>query len=65
MQQETIFDVIELSEYLRVKVTWVYKQVHLRGIPYFKCGKYVRFKKSSIDSWIEKESIKPTAHFNR
>ena len=44
-----VFDVKELAGYLKVNESWVYNQVHLKTIPYFKCGKYTRFKKSQID----------------
>jgi len=56
---DIVFDVKGLAEYLKVNKSWVYNQVHLKAVPYFKCGKYTRFKKSQIDKWIEQESIKP------
>ena len=55
----TVFDVKGLAQYLKVEESWVYNQVHLKAIPYFKCGKYTRFKKSAIDRWIERETVKP------
>ena len=54
---DTIFDVNGLAGYLKVKDTWVYNQVGLKTIPYFKCGKCTRFKKSNIDKWIDSETI--------
>jgi len=48
-----------LAEYLKVEITWVYKQVSTKAIPYFKSGKYVRFKKSAIDKWIKTRSVDP------
>ena len=56
---ETIFDVKELALYLKVDKSWLYNQVHLKAIPYFKCGKYTRFKKSVIDKWVEDATVKP------
>jgi excisionase family DNA binding protein len=56
---DTILSVQDLSAYLKVDKSWVYKQVQLGTIPYFKCGKYTRFKKSQIDRWIESETVKP------
>jgi excisionase family DNA binding protein len=52
-----VFDVKELAGYLKVNESWVYNQVHLKTIPHFKCGKYLRFKKSNIDKWIDSETI--------
>ncbi|MGB9693471.1 MAG: helix-turn-helix domain-containing protein [Fervidobacterium sp.] len=56
---EVIFDVKGLSEYLKVEPSWVYKKVSLKEIPHFKSGKYVRFKKSAIDRWIESQTRRP------
>ena len=63
--EDMIFDVQSLSEYLKVDDSWIYKQVSLKTIPYFKCGKYTRFKKSRIDKWIEEESIQPIPPFSQ
>lgn len=48
---EPFFDVPALAEYLRVDESWVYQQVHLRNIPFYKLGKYVRFRKSDLEQW--------------
>lgn len=58
-EEDCIFDVKGLSEYLQVNPSWIYKQVSLKAIPYFKSGKYVRFKKSAIDKWIDRNTIRP------
>ena len=56
---DTVFNVKGLAGYLKVNESWVYNQVHLKTIPYFKCGKYTRFKKTQIDTWLEKETMQP------
>jgi len=48
-----------LAQYLRVDISWVYRRVSERTIPFFKNGKYVRFKKSSIDRWIASHEKQP------
>jgi excisionase family DNA binding protein len=48
---EPFFDVPALAAYLRVDESWIYQQVHLRKIPYYKLGKYVRFNKQEIADW--------------
>lgn len=55
---DTIFDVQGLADYLKVDASWVYKQVSLKKIPYFKNGRYTRFKRSAIDKWIDSQTIK-------
>lgn len=55
--EDTIFDVRGLAEYLKVDSSWIYKQVSSKSIPYFKMGKYTRFRKKDIDKWIESHKI--------
>ncbi len=57
--EDIVFDAQSLADYLKVDKSWVDKQVQLKSIPYFKCGKYNRFKKSAIDKWIDTETIRP------
>lgn len=56
--EDKIFDVEQLGEYLGVDASWIYKKVSLKEIPYFKVGKYTRFKKSAIDKWIDRSTMK-------
>ena len=58
-KEEIIFDVQGLAEYLKVDLSWIYKQVSLKAIPFFKVGKYTRFKQSAIDKWTEQNSHRP------
>jgi excisionase family DNA binding protein len=55
--RDFVFDVKELAGYLKVNKSWVYNRVHLKTIPHFKLGKYPRFKKSTIDKWIDSKTI--------
>jgi excisionase family DNA binding protein len=58
-EANVIFTPDTLSNYLHVDTSWVYKQVSLKTIPFFKSGKYKRFKKTAIDKWIETQSVRP------
>lgn len=58
-QQDSVMSVQDLCQYLKVDESWVYKQVSLKKIPFFKAGKYTRFKKSRIDRWIDENDVKP------
>jgi hypothetical protein len=49
-QDDPILDKKGLSEYLKVDVSWIDKNLYT--LPHFKAGKYVRFKQSHIDKWI-------------
>jgi excisionase family DNA binding protein len=55
--KDVIFDVKGLADYLQVDLSWVYKQVSLKTIPYFKAGRYTRFRKREIDKWIDQQKI--------
>lgn len=53
--EETFFTVQELARYLRMKPITIYKHASKGKLPGFKVGASWRFKKSSIDKWIEEQ----------
>ena len=57
--EDKILNKKELAKYIGVDVSWINKKVSANEIPYSKFGKYVRFKKSVIDKWIDRQTIKP------
>lgn len=59
-EADTVFDKKALSEYLKVDVTWIDHNLHV--LPYFKAGKYTRFKRSSIDLWIKSNEKAPSPY---
>jgi excisionase family DNA binding protein len=50
--QNTIFDVEDLAEYLKVSKKWVYERTHLKEIPHIKVNGVLRFSKKEIDKWL-------------
>jgi two-component system, response regulator, stage 0 sporulation protein F len=44
----------ELSAYLKITTTTIYKLAQQGGIPSFKIGSEWRFKKELVDRWLEK-----------
>jgi excisionase family DNA binding protein len=53
-QEDMIFDVPGLCEYLHVTPKWVHERTHLKEIPYYKLSnKQLRFRKKKIDKWLE------------
>lgn len=62
---DAVFDKDGLAEYLHVDKSWVDKQITNRAIPFFKAGKYTRFKKSHVDRWIENQRIDPIPELRR
>ena len=62
---DVILTTDQLAEYLGISKQRVYEAVSLKTIPYFKVGRNLRFKKSTIDKWIEAQSVPSTSHHPR
>ena len=56
-EEEILFSVESLAEYLSVSKQWVYDRVSLNEIPHIKMGKFPRFKQSAIDKWLDSQRI--------
>jgi excisionase family DNA binding protein len=51
-----------LSNYLDIKTSTLYAMVGEKKIPHYKVGRLIRFRKSEIDLWMErnrKEQVDP------
>lgn len=48
----------ELADYLKMKTVTIYKHAQEGKIPAFKVGSKWRFKKETIDKWIEVQENK-------
>ena len=55
--EEGVFTVQELAQYLRVKPLTIYKHASGGKLPGFKVGSHWRFKKATIDQWIQSQEI--------
>lgn len=53
-----ILSLDELCIYLKLSKQAAYKLVQRKRIPSFKVGRQLRFRKSKLDDWIEKEEQK-------
>lgn len=56
LEDDMLLDVQEVAEILKVPVSWVYERTRRRGIerlPHLKVGKYVRFRRSEIEGYLE------------
>ncbi|MFH1846260.1 MAG: helix-turn-helix domain-containing protein [Candidatus Omnitrophota bacterium] len=51
----SIMTVKELAEYLKLKEVTIYKHAQDGKVPAFKVGSKWRFKRDTIDRWIEKQ----------
>jgi excisionase family DNA binding protein len=50
--------VSQIAEFLQVPNSWVYEHTRCRGIerlPHFKLGKYLRFSRSEVLDWVQRQ----------
>ncbi len=55
-----VFTVRELAGYLRMKPLTIYKHASAGKLPGFKVGSHWRFKKRTIDKWIQAQETSNT-----
>lgn len=55
---DSLFNVEDVSKYLKVEKSAIYKFTSTNEIPHYKNGKKLYFKKSDIDKWISSKKIK-------
>ncbi len=56
-EDDTLYNVQTLSEWLGVSPQWVYERIHLKEIPFIKMGKFPRFRKTDIDHWLDSQRV--------
>lgn len=49
---DQVFTIIDLSEYVKIPKSTLYKLVRAGSIPCLKVGKHWRFHKRAIDAWL-------------
>jgi len=59
--KDTIFTIQELSEYLRISRSTLYKLAQEGKLPGQKIGKNWRFRKEAIDKWLEERNTNKNA----
>ncbi|MBI2095592.1 MAG: helix-turn-helix domain-containing protein [Candidatus Omnitrophica bacterium] len=53
--RDGVFTVQELAGYLRMKPLTIYKHASTGRLPGFKVGSHWRFKRQTIDRWIQEQ----------
>ena len=54
-QLSGFLNIQEIASYLGIKVSTIYALVERRGIPHYRVGRLVRFKKPEVDQWMEEQ----------
>jgi len=56
----------EVAALLQVTQAWVYAETRRRRIPHVRLGRYVRYRRSAVQGWIEQIERSSTApHLSR
>ncbi len=55
-QLEGVLTIAELSEYLKIPLSTLYKLAQEGRLPGQKVGRHWRFRKEAIDRWLESQS---------
>nr|MBN2278290.1 helix-turn-helix domain-containing protein [candidate division Zixibacteria bacterium] len=53
---EKLLNPHEIADVLGVQPSTIYQWTHQGYIPYIKIGKFIRFKSTDIEKWVEKKS---------
>jgi excisionase family DNA binding protein len=43
----------EVAQYLGMRTDWVYREVRAGRLPHIRLGRAVRFRRESIEAWLE------------
>lgn len=57
-KEDEILSFDEACRFLKCNKGWLYEKVRFNKIPYVKTGRYLKFKKSELLKWIERNSTK-------
>ena len=58
VHSDDLATVSQIAEFLQVPNSWVYEHTRCRGIerlPHFKLGKYLRFSRSEVLDWVQRQ----------
>jgi len=58
LTMENLLTPQEIAEVLGVSKSTIYQWTHQEYIPHVKLGRFVRFRKSQIEIWLEKKAKK-------
>lgn len=43
----------EVAAFMRVTRSWVYAETRRNALPHLRLGRYVRYRRSAIEQWLE------------
>jgi excisionase family DNA binding protein len=51
----------EVATFMRVTRSWVYAETRRNGLPHVRLGRYVRYRRSAIEHWLDHAERGPGA----
>lgn len=48
-----LLEVEDVANYLGMRTDWVYREVRAGRLPHIRLGRAVRFRRESIEAWLE------------
>jgi excisionase family DNA binding protein len=58
-QSEVLLTAREAAELLAVPHTWVLAEARCGRLPHVRLGRYVRFQRTALDSWLREQARGP------
>jgi excisionase family DNA binding protein len=62
-QPNDVMTIEELSDYLKISMSSLYKYAQQGKIPCQKIGKHWRFRKAAIDKWLDETQANESNYF--
>ncbi len=54
MNAEPFVGIEDAAKFLGVRPSWLYEGCRLSRVPHYKVGKYLRFRLSELEGWIQR-----------
>ena len=58
-EPDKLMDIPALMEYLGMSDRWVMQEIAEFRLPYFKIGRYIKFRKTEIDDYLRRCAVAP------
>jgi len=55
----------DVARYIGMTTDWIYREVRAGRMPHIRLGRYVRFRRESIDAWLAGRERGPAANSAR
>jgi excisionase family DNA binding protein len=52
-EDEPLLTAAEVASLMRVTTAWVYAESRRNALPHVRLGRYVRFRRSAIEHWLD------------